>query len=129
MVVVDAMDDEVQARAHGVVGLPVEDQPVEPVLGEGPSEKAPGEEEHERAGAVAAVRTEPHARDHDRDVEDRGHDRMDPREEVEEPALEERRGGAEALCAFLGHERILPPAVLHLTDEDDRKCRESVNEP
>ena len=36
MVVVDAVDDEVHAAAEGVVGLPVEDEPVQPVLGQRP---------------------------------------------------------------------------------------------
>ena len=36
VVVVDAVDDEVHAAAEGVVGLPVEDEPVQPVLGQGP---------------------------------------------------------------------------------------------
>ena len=40
MVVVDAVDDEVHAAAEGVVGLPVEDEPVQPVLGQRPDPDA-----------------------------------------------------------------------------------------
>ena len=40
MVVVDAVDDEVHAAAEGVVGLPVEDEPVQPVLGQRPDRRS-----------------------------------------------------------------------------------------
>ena len=40
MVVVDAMDDPVQARSDPVLGLEVEDDPVQPVLGKRPQEVA-----------------------------------------------------------------------------------------
>ena len=40
MVVMDAVDDEVEPAADRVVGLPVEDQTVQPVLGERPDQRA-----------------------------------------------------------------------------------------
>ena len=40
MVVVDAVDDEVEPAAQGVIRLPVEDEPVQPVLGQGPDQEA-----------------------------------------------------------------------------------------
>ena len=50
MIVVDAVDDEVHAVAEGVVRLPVEDQPVQPVLGQGPDGHAAQGEQDQRPG-------------------------------------------------------------------------------
>ena len=44
MVVMDAVHDEVEAAAERVVGLPVEDEAVQPVLGERPDQQ-PGQEQ------------------------------------------------------------------------------------
>ena len=49
MIVVDAMDDPVQARTDPVVRLEVEDDPVQPVLGQRPDQVAtghPGDDPH-----------------------------------------------------------------------------------
>ena len=59
VVVVDAVDDEVKPGADRVVGLPVEDQPVEPVLGERPDEDAERDEQGELARRIALVGAEP----------------------------------------------------------------------
>ena len=40
VVVVDAVDDEVEPAADRVVGLPVEDLAVQPVLGQRPDQRA-----------------------------------------------------------------------------------------
>ena len=40
VVVVDAVHDEVEAAAERMIGLPVEDEPVQPVLGQRPDQQA-----------------------------------------------------------------------------------------
>ena len=55
VVVVDAVDDEVEPAAERVVGLPVEDEPVQPVLGERPDQQAGEEQAGDLEDAVAAV--------------------------------------------------------------------------
>ena len=106
MVVVDAVDDEVHARADRMVGLPVEHLAVEPVLGKGPEHagrRGPGATLS--SAARAAVDAEPDEADDHGHEDQRGDGRVDPREEVEEPGLEERRGRAEAGCSLLRHRR------------------------
>src|ERR1044072_9089932 len=95
MVVVDAVDDEVHAATEGVVWLPVEDQPVQPVLGQGPEADAAEAEQHQLPGGEALVGAQPPHRDDDR-TEDQGRGRwMHPGEEVEEFALEKLRGSCQ----------------------------------
>ena len=108
MVVVDAVDDEVHAVAEFVVGLPVEDQPVQPVLGQGPDRDAAQGEQEKRPEAEAAVGSEPLHRHHDRHEDDRRDSRVDPREVVEKGAVEHLRGGRQALASLMrSHRRIL----------------------
>ena len=58
------------------------------------------DEQHGLAGTGAAVDAEHDEADDHRDEDDRRHGRVDPREEVEEPRLEERRRGAQAGCSL-----------------------------
>ena len=61
MLVVNAMHDEVEAAAERVVGLPVEDEPVQPVLAQRPDEEAGEEQADDREDVVAAVEAGPQA--------------------------------------------------------------------
>jgi hypothetical protein len=101
MVVVDAVDDEVHPPAEGVVGLPVEDQAVEPVLGERPEGEAAEVDEHHLPGVPAFGHPDPLRRDDHRHEHDRRDRRMDPGEEVEEFALEEGRRRGQPLSALV----------------------------
>jgi hypothetical protein len=103
MVVVDAMNDEVQAVADRVVGIPVEDLAVQPVLRQRPEPKPRDREGDQLERPLAVARAEHDQGDDHRDVDQRRHHRMDPREEVEEAALEQRRRGAQPGGAFTGH--------------------------
>ena len=89
MVVVDAVDDEVHPAADRVVGLPVEEHAVQPVLGQRPDHEAGDDQQRRSERALAVVGAEPDARDDHGHEDDRGHRGVDPREEVEEPVLEE----------------------------------------
>src|SRR5665811_805629 len=55
VVVVDAVDDEVHAPPEGVVGLPVEDQPVQPVLRQCPDPDPAEAEQEQLPGGLALV--------------------------------------------------------------------------
>ena len=105
VVVVDAVDDEVEAVAAAELRLPVEDEPVQPVLGQRPDPEAGEEEQDGGPDREAAVDPEPDAADHDRHEDDRRDRRMDAGEEVEEAALEHRRGGRELRCPLVCHRR------------------------
>ena len=76
VVVVDAVDDPVEARADALLGLEVEDDPVQPVLGERPEEVAADDQpEHLQRGRLTAGAD--HEQDDDRGHEDqRRHDRV-----------------------------------------------------
>ena len=77
MVVVDAVDDEVESAAQRVIRLPVEDEPVQPVLGQGPDQEAEGDQEHDVSGAITSpVGPQPHARDDHGQEDDRRHGGM-----------------------------------------------------
>ena len=102
MVVVDAVDDEVHPPAEGVVGLPVEDQPVQPVLGQRPEGEAARRDQDHLPGVPALRRADDLHRDDHRDEDDRRDRRVDPREVVEEFALEERRRCRQLIGAFVG---------------------------
>jgi hypothetical protein len=103
MVVMDAVDDEVEAVAAAELRLPVKEEPVEPVLGQRP-DREPGEEEEDGgADGESPVDPEPDPADHHRDEDHRRDDRMDPGEEVEEAALEHRGRGRELGCALVRH--------------------------
>jgi len=95
MVVVDAVDDEVHLTPEGVVWLPMEDEPVQPVLGQGPDRDAGQAEPDQLQRAVAARRAEPLHSHHHRHEDDRRDRRMHPGEEVEEVAVEQLRGRRE----------------------------------
>src|SRR4051794_29271120 len=105
MVVMDAVDDEVETVAPAELRLPVEEQAVEPVLGQRPDPEAGGEHQGGGAGCEASVDPEPDAADDDRDEDDRRDRRMDAGEEIEKAALEHRRRGREAGCALVRHRR------------------------
>ena len=79
VVVVDAVDDEVQAVADRVVRVPVEDQAVQPVLGEGPDQEARRRTAPTISSAPWSARRAEHdqPRDH-RDVDQRRDHRVDP---------------------------------------------------
>ena len=55
VVVVNAVDDEVELVATSEARLPVEDQPVQPVLGQSPDQEAGGEQADRRQRALAGV--------------------------------------------------------------------------
>ena len=87
-----------------VVGLPVEDLPVQPVLGQRPDQEAGGDQQHDLAAPVAAVGAAATSRRRSPGTKiSAGHGGVDPREEVEEAALEQRRRGAEAGGALVCH--------------------------
>jgi hypothetical protein len=77
MVVVDAVDDEVEAVAAAELGLPVEQEPMEPVLGQGPDAHADGEEQDGGAGGKTPVDAQPNSGDHDGNEDDRRHRGVD----------------------------------------------------
>ena len=104
MVVVDAVDDEVHAAAEGVVGLPVEDEPVQPVLGQGP-DRDPGLASAAPGSQGLRGRDRPPATPWTTTTGmkiHRGDGGVDAGEEVEEFALEERGGCRELLGAVVG---------------------------
>ena len=103
VVVVDAVDDEVEAVAAGELRLPVEDEPVEPVLGQGPDRNTDAEEQDGGADGEPAVDPEPDPGDHNGDEDDRRYGGVDAREEVQEPALEHRRRGRQLGCPLGSH--------------------------
>ena len=83
MIVVDAVDDPVQARTDALLGLEVEHDPVQPVLGQRPEQVA-AEDPHDRPPARAADHSlDQQDRDH-RTEQDRRHGRMHARELVEQ---------------------------------------------
>src|SRR5215208_7950710 len=73
MVVVDAVDDEVEAVAAPELGLPVEEEPMEPVLGQRPDADTDGNEQDGGAGGKTPVDAQPNSGDQDRDEDDRRH--------------------------------------------------------
>jgi len=103
MVVVDPVDDEVQAGANRMVGLPVEDEAVQPVLEQGPDAEAAGDQERQLPRHVAAGGAEPHSGDDDRDEDERRDRGVDAAEEVEEATLEQAWRGLEPLGALRCH--------------------------
>jgi hypothetical protein len=105
VVVVDAVDDEVEAVTAAELGLPVEEQAVEPVLGQRPDREPRQEEQRDAGGRQAPIDPEADAGDHDRHEDDRRDSRVDPGEEVEEAALEHRRRGREPRCPLVRHRR------------------------
>ena len=108
MVVVNSVDDEVQTAPDRVVGLPVEDEPVEPVLGQGPDHEPERDQQAEADRAVTAVGGQPDGRYDDRHEDDRRDRRVNPREEVEEAVLKQGRRRAQSGCPPLGcHRRRL----------------------
>ena len=93
MIVVNAVDDEVHPPPGVVVGLPVKEQAVQPVLGQGPDAEPADRQRDQLQCREAAVSSEPlHGYDH-RDEDDRRDRGVDPGEEVQEGAVEELRGG------------------------------------
>jgi hypothetical protein len=77
MVVVDAVDDEVEAIAAAELRLPVEEQAVEPVFGQRPD--ADPDREHEDGGPdrEPSVDSEPQSPDHHGHEDDRRDGRVD----------------------------------------------------
>ena len=101
VLVVDAVHDEVEPGAERVVGLPVEDGAMQPVLAERPDQEAGEEEPGDLEDVIAAVEPRPQTDDHDRDEDDRRDRWVNSREEVEEAALEEWRRRAQAIGSLL----------------------------
>jgi hypothetical protein len=81
----------------------VEELAVKPVLREGPEAKAGQPQQQQLAGALPVAGAQHHHCHDDRDEDERGHHGMDPREEVEEPVLEEGWRGAQPRGSFLRH--------------------------
>jgi hypothetical protein len=103
MVVMDAVDDAVEPVAAAELRLPVEDEPMQPVLGHGPDPEAREDQQGGLEPAEAAIDPDPDSADHDGNEDDRRNRGMDAGEEVEEPALEHRRRGRELRCPLLRH--------------------------
>ncbi len=120
VVVVDAVDDEVHAPAEGVVGLPVEDEAVQPVLGQRPDRDPAEAQPDQGERSVAAVRAQPLHRDDDGDEDDRRDRRVHPGEEVEEFALEQLGGVRELLGPAVGVHR-----QAHGSDGNHRLSRKT----
>ena len=83
VVVVDAVDDEVHTATDRVVGLPVEDEAVQPVLGQGPDRCSGQGQQDQLPDRVAAVDPQPLHRDDHRDEDDSRDRGVDPGEEIE----------------------------------------------
>ena len=96
---VNPVNDEVDLVAAPELGRPVEKQAVEPVLGKGPDQDSADEKADRGEGREAAIDAEPDQQRDDRPVNQQGHDRVDPGEEIEQPVLEEV-GEAASLGAF-----------------------------
>jgi hypothetical protein len=105
VVVMDAVDDEVEPVAAPELRLPVEQQPVQPVLGQGPDRDPREEEQRGCPDRQAPVDPEPDPPDHHRHEDDRWDRGVDAGEEVEEAALEHRRRGRELCCPLMRHRR------------------------
>jgi hypothetical protein len=103
VVVMDAVDHEVEAVAARELRLPVEHEAVEPVLGRGPDHDAGGDQQRRRQTREPAVDSDPRARDDHRDEDDRREGGVNSGEEVEEAALEHRRRGRKPLCPLVRH--------------------------
>ncbi len=103
MVVMDPVNHEVQPAPECMVRLPVEDQPVEPVFEQRPEREAPENEQSQLARRVALIGSEPDRSDDHRDEHDRRDRRMDAAEEVDEPALKQRRRSRQLSGSLLGH--------------------------
>jgi hypothetical protein len=97
VVVVDAVDNPVEAGARSGLRLEVEDQPVDPVLHQRPEQPAAGDQPDRLAGAqVGRAERE---QDRDRGQEDqRRNDWVHARQAVEQVRLEHPRGGLENVC-------------------------------
>jgi hypothetical protein len=91
MVVVDTVDDPVEARADALLGLEVEDQPVHPVLGQSPEHVA-GEYEANDLKSGRLPTRPGNEESHDRGDEDqeRNH-RMHPGKPVQQLRIEHPR--------------------------------------
>ncbi len=106
VVMVDAVDDPVHPCSQTVLGLEVEDEPVQPVLEQGPDRIAGGEQKHHRADAH--LREAPGGHQHDGRHEDHHRDgRVHARERIQDARLEHRRRGAQ-------HIRAAPGAIVYL---------------
>ena len=99
MIVVDAVDHPVQARAEPALGLEVEDDAVEPVLHQRPDGVA-AHDEGERVERADARDPEDQQRGDDGEVEDDGHRRMHPREPIQQRGAEHRWGGLQVLGVY-----------------------------
>ena len=98
VVVVNPVDDPVQPGADALLGLEVEDQPVHPVLGEGPEDVA-GQHQPDHLSCRGLTASADGERDHDRRDEDQDRDhRMDARQPVEDVRVEHPRRGLQRIC-------------------------------
>src|SRR3954447_7485268 len=139
MVVMDAVDEEVQPRADSALGLEAEHDAVQPVLGQRPQQVADGDQpEH---GQEANPPQGEHEAGHDhRRVEHDRHQMVHAREPIHEGRPEERRRGLQPLRArvvgLAGHawtDLIAPPRrrfsdMYFELDDDHRLLQRTVRD-
>ena len=98
MVVVDPVDDPMQSGADAAVGLEMEHDAVQPVLGQRPEQVAAEQVEDGQPACATDHALHEHERDR-RPEQDRRHARVHARELVEQVRIEHARRGAHELAA------------------------------